>query len=291
MSVASTQNRFPYAGNGATLAFAFPNFFIVPTDIKVFVFDTLTKTVSQKTLGVHFTIAGTVDDNGVYSSGGTVNFLAAPLATDYVTLTRALTETQTYKPGQNASANPELNELAWDKLTLMIQRMQDLLGRGFVLEDGFAGTFSPLIPADYPGNPGAVLMQDPTGEFMILGPTAEEIINAEGFAGDAAADAAAAAASAAAAAASAVTAAAIASSIVAVNVAAGNVAQILPLASANAGKIVALLNTSFGSANHIAVSTTGGNIIMGQATDTVEAGECKWYWSDGISQWYIIATN
>ncbi len=301
--VPTTPSRIAYTGDGVSTSFAFPYYFQEQADLKVFTYVLATGVLVPLVLNVDYSIVGAVTPGFGYESGAalsipgaTTNVPAVIPNTTKVVIFRDPSEIQDLNLPVNSSYPPPSIESELDALTLMMQRLYDVMtARTAKLPDGFADTFDPTLPKEIAlvANKGATLVVDPAGGFFSMGPSIAAIGNAAADAAAAAASATAAAASEVAAAADAAAAAADAAaaaasaamavgSIVPIDVSAGDVPYNLPGAAANPGKILA-------SPNHIAVSTTGGDTIMGAATDTVEAGESKRYWSDGISQWYLIS--
>ena len=82
MTIASTTNRVTYTGNGVTTAFAFSYPFFADADLVVIETIIATGVQTTKTLTTHYTISGTTDSLGHYSSGGTVNAVTRTLAPD-----------------------------------------------------------------------------------------------------------------------------------------------------------------------------------------------------------------
>lgn len=154
MTVPATTNRVPYSGNGVTVAFSFPHFLIQKADMLVYSYDTATGLVTLYTHITHYTIAGTAAADGTYPSGVIVTMLVAPATGIKLVLVRAPDFLQAVH-WVDADPDPSaVKELAFDKLTLEVQRLKDQMARTFQLPDGFAGTFDPileegLIVADY----------------------------------------------------------------------------------------------------------------------------------------------
>ena len=255
MAVTSTTNRVPYVGNGATQDFAFSFYYLTSADFKVWLYDTITKTTVQQAPTTHFTVInGVMDDAGVYSSGGTIHMVTAPLATQILIIVRDIAITQEYHPALNSTLDPAQIELAFDKLTLEVQRLYDLLTRSVVLSDGIPSTvFNPLIPVDFFGNPGATLVQDPTGTYFVT--STSPIVN---------------------------------TGVIAVDTSAGSVPKVLPLAVSVPNAVVTYINQNFGGVFAINIGVTGADTLNGGAGDTLNAGEVGQYWSDGISKWYKL---
>lgn len=145
MTVPATTNRVPYAGNGVTLAFSFPYFLIQKPDMLVYSYVTATGIVTLKALTTDYTISGTAAADGTYPSGVTVNMIVAPATGTTLVLVRA----PDFLQGVHwVDADPDpsaVKELAFDKLTIEVQRLKDQMARAFQLYDGFSGTFNPVL--------------------------------------------------------------------------------------------------------------------------------------------------
>ena len=139
MSVSSTTNRVTFAGNGTTTAFAFSYFFVATSDLIVTTTDSsgVITTLSSST---DYVVSGTAGSDGTYPSGGTVTTTVAPAVGLTLSIVRAPSPTQATDFTDNVA------EAAFDKVTLLIQRVLDLLGRAPKLPDGFVATFDPTLP-------------------------------------------------------------------------------------------------------------------------------------------------
>lgn len=136
MTVSTTTSRVEYAGNGSTVAFSVPFYFLASADLKVYKAGTL------QTLTTHYTVSGAGNP-----AGGTVTFLSAPTTGQAVVIFRdpALTQNTDYVPNDPFPA--ESHERALDRLTMIAQRNRDLVGRAFVLPDGDASGASTTLPS------------------------------------------------------------------------------------------------------------------------------------------------
>lgn len=148
MGVSTTTNTVIDSGDGSTLAFSFPFYFFVKADLFVYIFDTVAKTIALKILGTDYTISGTPNAQGLYDNGGTVNFIAAPASTEKAVISRFPIETQTYALLQNGSISSTALVQQFDKLTLLIQSLQDQINRCVQFPAGFAPIFDPTLPPD-----------------------------------------------------------------------------------------------------------------------------------------------
>lgn len=201
MALATTNNRISYAGNGVTTGFAFPYRFLENADLTVIVTVDATGVETVKTITTHYTVTGAGED-----SGGTVTMLVAPASGETLTILRDPDATQELDLRENDELPAENVEEAFDRLTMLVQRLKDRVDRAVTLTDGFTASFDLELPTDI-DTAGASIIVNATEDGFELGPTADEISDAQANATAAAASAAAAAASESAAAASAAAAA------------------------------------------------------------------------------------
>lgn len=299
MSVSTNQNRFSSLGDGSNVTFNYPSYFKSQPDILVIVTDD-SGNVSVKTLDVDYSIVGTPVAGFGYKNGADIVFAVAPSATDTVILINNPTPLQNTLLPLNSVYAPQKIESTLDSIVLFIQRVFSLLSRAVTLKDGMIETFDPSLPIDIAdvANQGAVVMTDPAGgNKFVMGPTVDEIEAAAQNAADAAQSAADALASENVAVAAAVQSTQSAADAAAfaeqvgeieeVDTTGGNVPKTLPLAS-DGLKFVTYINKSFGSANAVIVTPTGPDLIHGQASDSLNAGEVGKYWSNGVDAWYKI---
>jgi hypothetical protein len=284
MTLSTLQNRFSFAGNGVTQIFPFNAKFIKDTDLKIIEVDDVTKAETPKTITTHYTVSG--GNNAT----GSITMLTAPLANKTLVIYRDTSADQDLDLIENDRLPVEEIEKRFDKTTQLAQRLKEKVLRAIGLREGFTGTFDLTLPIgmDDVANAGKSIVVNTAATGLEFGLSAAGIAAAQAAAAASAAAAAISAASAAASALAAAAAAATANNVTAVDVSGGNVPEILPSALLNPNMIITYLNISFASMNRIDVSTTGGDTIMGQATDEIYAGEVRRYWSDGISTWFLI---
>lgn len=118
MTVSSTTSRADYVGNGTTLPFVVPFYFITNSHIKV------TGTVAGVTTpfveGTDYTLVGA----GVFS-GGTVRFFVAPANGVKLAIVRVVPITQETHYVENDDFPATSHETALDKLTMIGQQFQE----------------------------------------------------------------------------------------------------------------------------------------------------------------------
>lgn len=169
MSVSSTTNRVPFAGDGSSVSFAFPYYFLAKADLLVQTIDA-DGVIVTKTLNTDYTITATAAANGTYPSGGTVVFGAAPATGLTVSIVRDPSRTQGTSWVDGDPDPASVKETAFDKLTLLVQRLFDLAGRSIRLPDGFSASFSTELPSVIPAAAFLKSNADGTGlEFNVSG--------------------------------------------------------------------------------------------------------------------------
>lgn len=144
MTISTTANRVTYTGNGATVAFSFPYAFFAQADLVVVETIIATGVQTTKTLTTHYTISGTTDSLGHYSSGGTVTAVTAPASTVTWTIYRDPTATQTTDLVENDPMPAESIEAALDYQTMLNQRTRDIAARSLQQPEGDSATIDRL---------------------------------------------------------------------------------------------------------------------------------------------------
>jgi hypothetical protein len=135
MTISSTTNRVSYSGDAVTVAFAFPYRFLVDADITVILVVDSTAVETTQTLTTEYTLTGAGG-----ASGGTVTMLTAPAVGETLVILRNPAQTQTLDLTENDSLPAESVEQAIDRLTIIAQRLQDLMDRAITLSDGSAAS-------------------------------------------------------------------------------------------------------------------------------------------------------
>jgi hypothetical protein len=179
VTVASELNRVVYTGNGVTTAFAVSFPFQSASDLIVIETVIATGVQTAKTLTTHYTISGTTDSLGYYSSGGTVTAVVAPASTVRWTIYRAPSMVQSLNLSENNALPAESLEAQLDYLTMLIQRVSDRVNRSLRQPDGDSANVVELPSAvtraskflgfDAEGNPLATSVTSPgvVSAFML----------------------------------------------------------------------------------------------------------------------------
>ena len=171
MTISTTTNRVTYTGNGATTAFSFPYAFFAQADLVVIETIIATGVQTVKALTTDYTISGSVDALGHYSSGGTLTAVAAPASTKTWTIYRDVEAVQETDLVENDPMPAESLEAALDYQTMLNQRTRDIAARSLQQPEGDSATIDRLpakvdrastyLAFDADGDP--IAGTDPTG--------------------------------------------------------------------------------------------------------------------------------
>lgn len=200
MSVSTIYAPYKQPGNGVTLAFTVPWKILLATDAVVQKIDVAGNVSAPLTINVDYTITG-IDPVG---ETFLLTYTVAPVNLGYAYVTRASNEQQGTVWPRDGNMPAKAGEVAFDKLTLIVQELVAWLGRTISYPAWFSNP-PPLSITVAPADRRAlVYSSNGAGGFNIIPSTNDPDLQAT----QAAASAAAAAASAAAAAGSATAAAA-----------------------------------------------------------------------------------
>lgn len=156
MTVSTTSNRINQTGDGVSTVFAFPYKFIQAADIKVYVNNAL--------LSSGYTV-GTPTD-----TGANITFTAAPASGATIVIISDPARTQPTSLPSTGPFPAKTVETALDKLTLLVQRLADLVGRSFTLSDGDTSAPTTTLPL-VSSLKGSVLAFNATTGAPEAGPT------------------------------------------------------------------------------------------------------------------------
>ena len=120
--ITTLSNRVQYSPNGSTIKFAYP--FIVLDQAHLQVVVTTAGVDSTKVLTTDYTVDGVNSQ-----SGGNINFLVAPAAGTRLTISRVVPVNQLVQYVTNDRFPAKTHEGALDKLTMLIQLIQDSIDR------------------------------------------------------------------------------------------------------------------------------------------------------------------
>ena len=129
MTVSTTSIKNSYSGNGSTTAFAYTFKAFASSEIKVFIRTDSTGAEAQRSEGsgsTNYSVSGVGN-----AGGGTVTFVTAPASGETVVIRRQTTQTQGTDYVENDPFPAEDHETALDKLTHIVQEVQEELDRSF----------------------------------------------------------------------------------------------------------------------------------------------------------------
>lgn len=142
MTISSVINRKDYQGDGSTTAFPVPYKFLANAHLDVRLRVTETQTETVQTLTTHYTVTGAGVDNG-----GTLTMVTAPPVGTNLTILRDTPTTQLTDYVENDLFDADLHEEGLDKLTMLIQDLDEVFGRCVV--QAITDTGTPIDPDDF----------------------------------------------------------------------------------------------------------------------------------------------
>jgi hypothetical protein len=136
MTVSTTENRISYSGNAVTTAFDFPYKFLATSDLKVYVDDVL------MVLTTDYSVGSPSDD------GASVTFVVAPaIGSNNIVILRDPDLLQQSDLPSNGPFPSSTVEKMSDKLTLIVQRLTELMTRSFSLSDSDTSGADTTLPS------------------------------------------------------------------------------------------------------------------------------------------------
>lgn len=127
MTISTTTSRITYAGDGMTVSFAVPFVFFGADEIDVIERSLESGSEALKVMTTDYTVAGGT------GATGTVTAVLAPDASKSWTIARKTKRTQMVDYTPNDPFPAETHERALDRLTALVQELDDKLGRVAVL--------------------------------------------------------------------------------------------------------------------------------------------------------------
>lgn len=140
MSVTSTTNRKSYAGDAVTTSFATnPVVFFDSSDLAVSVISAA-GVETALTENTHYTVTGGDGSTGTVNTAGGSAPYGAPAAGVTLLILRVVALTQPVDFVQNDGSDAEVQETAYDRLTMMVQQLNEVDSRAIKLPTGEAGS-------------------------------------------------------------------------------------------------------------------------------------------------------
>lgn len=146
----------PFAGDGVTKGFAYPNYYLDPSHLTVVLTDAAGVPVTQ-TYNTDYTVAGTQDPVlGTYPSGGTVTMTTAPAIDETLTISRSTPKLQPVNLTALGQISSAAMEVAQDRRCLIEQELS-IIGNvgtprfiGFISDNPITlGISIPSVIGDY----------------------------------------------------------------------------------------------------------------------------------------------
>lgn len=201
MALASENSRNKYTGDGTDKVFPYTFKVFVEDELRVVVRDSegtetlLTKTTDYTASGVGIKSGGNItlvnavdgltDEFGNPYESPTQPWLDVDgdLKTGYHLMVRRHRDlTQGTSIRNQGAFYPSIHEDTFDQLVMNDQQQQVEIERSVRLTETFnLSEFDPTLPGDLPGSSRSTIVTNEAGTGFELGPTAEEILNAETF--------------------------------------------------------------------------------------------------------------
>lgn len=160
MTVSSALNRKSYSGDGSTVAFATsPVIFFDDSDLRVYRVDA-DGVATLQTITTHYTVSGGA------GAVGTVTTVYTLAADEEILIIRSVPLVQEADFVNNDPSDAEVAEDALDKLTMMVQQLQEQVDRSLVLP--VQTTLSSIEIPDPTGKAGQIMVANAGGDGFDL---------------------------------------------------------------------------------------------------------------------------
>lgn len=169
MTIATSTGRVQYNGNGATVLFTVPFYFLDNSHLQVVVTSSA-GVDSTKVLTTDYTVSGAGNP-----AGGSITMLSAPAIGEKLAIIRSIPITQTTDLVDNDPLPAEVLETSLDKAAMIDQQLAEKLDRALIMSAGTtvsgqlpdaATRADKLLAFDASGNPTVVV--PPTGTAAAL---------------------------------------------------------------------------------------------------------------------------
>lgn len=171
MTVSSTTTKASYSGNGVTTVFAVPFYFLQNADLLVILRSSAGVETTQ-VLGTNYSVTGAGNE-----SGGSLTMTVAPPTGTTLTILRNAAATQETDLLPNDRLPAESLETALDKLTMLVQQLDEENDRAlkFAQTDSTASTTLPTAP----NRANKFLSFDNNGNPIVVGATDTYTVSVE----------------------------------------------------------------------------------------------------------------
>jgi hypothetical protein len=187
MSLSSEAKRVSHLGNGSTATYSFNFKIFDQTHLTLKILNT-DSAESPLTLSTDYTVTGAGETNGgsitLTNSGQDWIDGSGFLKTGYkLIIKRTVPKKQTADIRNQGDFHASTHENIFDKQVMMIQELEDDISRSVKTPDTIdSATFDPTIPSTVVDNPSTALGVNAAGDGIAIGPTFNEIANAQGYA-------------------------------------------------------------------------------------------------------------
>ena len=172
MTVSSTTTKAQYSGNGVTTVFAVPFYFLLNADLLV-ILRSAAGVETTQLLGTNYTVTGAGSE-----AGGSVTMIVAPPSGTTLTILRNAPATQDTDLLPNDRLPAESLETALDKLTMLVQQLDEENDRSIKFARSDTSTSSTLGTSS--SRAGKILSFDANGNpVTTLGGTGYALIGEE----------------------------------------------------------------------------------------------------------------
>ena len=150
MSLSNSTSKVQYRGDGSQVEFPVPFYFLDDSHLNVVLYDSETDTETVKTITTHYAVAGEGE-----VVGGSITMVTAPASHELLTILRDVPITQELNYRENSLFPANMTEQALDKITMILQQLDELIRRGILLKvthsggevDFPAGGYTAVFPA------------------------------------------------------------------------------------------------------------------------------------------------
>lgn len=174
MSLDSDEFSKSHSGNGVTIDFAFPYKFLSSSDLQVVLINDSTGVETPWVEDTDYSVYGAGDE-----SGGGVIVMTAPASGYTLKITREVELTQGLELTPNGQLPSASLENALDRLTMMSQQIAGKANRAVLTPEAYAATFDPTLPTP---TAGKTIIFNSGATAFTLGPTSDDVANAQGYA-------------------------------------------------------------------------------------------------------------
>jgi len=165
MTVANTSNVAKFNGNSSTTSFPFAFAVFATTDVVV-VLTSATAVETVQSVSTHYTVS--INANQDSSPGGVITMLTAPATGKKLTVFRDLVASQGVDLANQGTFYPEVIEDGFDRLTMLVQELEERVAR------------SPILPVST-GVTGSLGISDPVANQTLQFNATANGIEASGY--------------------------------------------------------------------------------------------------------------